>query len=129
MTRAPGWCVALLLVLGACMGVGVRDRALPPGMSVAFVSVRTDVAAGVAAAKPSAAELETITADLATIEAAVNGGDRSTLIGVGWARLAVLAETGVLARAQRGEIGPGVAQSRLERIRLFGESMAAAVSR
>jgi hypothetical protein len=123
---------AFLALIGACTGVAMRDKALPPAMAQAFPAVRMHVVAGIAAQNPplSVESVVAITADLDAIEAAVAIGDRVALLPIDWSgTLRPLAEAGVMARAQSGEIELGVAQSRLETVRLFSEAWTRAVSR
>lgn len=119
-------------VVSACAGVATRDRVLPASMGQAFPAVRQDVAAGVAAQNPPLGDevVAAINLDLAAIETALGEGNRAALLSIDWAgTLRPLAEAGVMARAQSGEIALGVAQSRLERVRLFSESWSAALAR
>lgn len=131
ISGARGLVALVALLASACTGVTAR-KALPLSMGYAFPAVRQDVEAGVAAQNPpmSAAAVAGIEQDLNAIASALESGDRAALLTIDWpGTLRPLAEAGVMARAQAGEIVLGLAQSRLERVRLFSESWTAAVSR
>lgn len=132
MKRTPIFMSMLAaLMLLACAGVRVRDEVLPRSMGQAFASIEPQVRAGAAAQDPplSAEQLSQVDADLAAIRGALERGVRAELLPIDWPRLRGFAEGGVVARAQRGEISLGVAQSLLERLRLFSESWTAALAR
>lgn len=134
MNRTPV-ALSLLAVFAlfvcACAGLKARDEVLPRSMGQAFASIEPQVRAGAAAQDPplSAEQVAQIDADLAAIRGALERGARAELLSIDWPPLRALAEGGIVARAQRNEIGLGVAQSLLERLRLFSESWTAALSR
>jgi hypothetical protein len=131
VTRASflGLFAGLALLVGACTGVRVRDTALPPGMAMAFASVEPQVRAGAAASNLTPEHVAAIDADLVTIREALDAGNRAALLPIDWPQLRSLAEAGIMARAQSGEIPLCVAQSHLERLRLFSESWTEALAR
>lgn len=118
-----GGVLALALLAAACAGGAARDRALPMPMAGAFTGVAADIERGAAADSSlnDAARAE-VAADVVRVREALAAGNRAALLGINWGRLEQLARDGVTARAVAGEIGPGVAASLLERIRLFSEA-------
>jgi hypothetical protein len=111
-----GVVLAAYLALLACAGVAARQHTLLPAMKSAWPGVAADVERGAALAAVD------VVAEVGSVTIALESGHRGHLLVVDWPRLRQLALDGINARAIAGEIGPGVASSLRERLRLFDEA-------
>ena len=105
---------ALLLAI-ACAGKAARQNVLIPTMRNAWGGIVDNIDAGA----PSGVEL----AARDERGAALRAGDIERIVGAGWAGLKVAALRGIDAMLVAGTIGPGVAESLRERVRMFGEAL------
>jgi hypothetical protein len=113
--------VAMLMVnLEGCAAwrQEARVQAVSPAVEQAWPGIKADAEAG-AADRSDLAAVE-------TMAQAVDSGDCREVARVGavvWPEVERLATEGIALRLSRGEIGPGVAQSKLERLALFAEAI------
>lgn len=104
---------ALLLTL-ACAGVSARENVLMPAMSKAFATVVAP------AVDRGATEAGVDLGDAVQVfQDALDSGDREQVRVLDWSGLRALALSGIQARVDAGEIGPGVARSLLETVNQF----------
>ena len=114
--------IALAMVLmTACAAQQAREQVLLPAMEQAWVGVKADIEAGIDILelqnqKDGAARAR---ADLAEFDDVFKTGDIERLPKTKWPQLANLANQGIAMRVVLGEIGAGVAKSKVERLRLF----------
>lgn len=103
-----GILTALILLTAACAGVAARKNVLIPTMELMWPSI-------VASIGSSSPEVEAMTV-------ALKSRDIDKVLLANWDLLRSLALAGIQARLDAGEIGPGVAESLQEGVRLFDES-------
>jgi len=124
--------VAALLVSGCSMlgvaGRETRENVLPPLVAEAWPCVEADVVRGINDARnefdieiDTAAEAVRRTGEWSMAVAVGEAGPIVELYRRDWARFSYYADRGIADRVDDNEIGPGVAESRLERVRKFGE--------
>jgi len=114
--------LGLLLAMG-CAGNKARDEAGFRALKVAWPAVKAEVDYGVNLMEANGLPpSEVAIARQAVVEfsGAVERGDRGAILVAAWLTLQGTAEYGIRARAASGEIGPGVADSLLERLNQFG---------
>lgn len=109
-----------LLLIAACAGVRARDELLRP-MALAFPPIAEMAERGA----PEARVVEAV----AGIRAALDSLNRGALLSLDWPAVRAAVEADIARRVQAGEIGIGVGQSLLERVRLFDESWTKALAR
>lgn len=97
-----------LILLTACAGLEARKNVLIPTMELMWPSI-------VASIGSSSPEVEAMTV-------ALKSRDIDKVLLANWDLLRSLALAGIQARLDAGEIGPGVAESLQEGVRLFDES-------
>ena len=120
--------ILALMVIGGCAGTKARDEVLMPTMSLAWPGIAVDVEYG-AQEMEDAAEAQAVRAEAIAIGEALGRGDRPALLTLDWNGVQGAALRGIQARITSGEIGHGVAQSLVERIRNFDAAWRQAVSR
>lgn len=116
-----------LLFLPACAGIEAREHALMPAMELALPGLAADAQPAIEALDPTEADAARATID--GIRAALETRDRSRLVGLDWSGIRSLVLSGIQSRLSAGDIGPGVAASKLERLRLFDEAWVTVTSR
>jgi len=114
-----------LLVLAACAGVTARNEVLLPAMEVAWVGVKADVEYGIdiLVLQGDIEMANDARSALAEFDDVFMTGDRERLPATQWPALADLAAQGIQMRVVIGEIGPGVAESKMERLRMFHDAL------
>jgi hypothetical protein len=113
--------IAVLAVMVAgCAGwrQEARERALSPAVEQAWPGVRQDALLGVTEPSDSAA-IETLDQALASGD----GAEASRVAAVVYPEVARLASIGIERQVAEGTIGPNVAESKRERLRLFGAAL------
>lgn len=122
--RIAGAVLALVLAFAAaCAGVRARSESLRP-MALAWPPIAAAAERGA-----EASQREHVAEVIAQIRAALDALDRDALRGVDWPAVRAAAAADINRRLQAGEIGPGVADSLTERIRLFDELLTKALER
>lgn len=102
------WILVLVLVLASCAGSAARVESLLPALRLAWPYIVRNVEGSMPSER---------VADLARrMGRALESGD----VVDGWEVLERAALLGIDVRLARGEIGPGVAESLRERVRMFG---------
>ncbi len=118
----------LLLAVASCVGTKVRDAALMPAVASAWTGVKADVEKGMEDAKEAGDLTESTEAvlrvQLGHLDKAIANKDRVALRALRptWPGFKALAERGITRRVKDGEIGVGVSQSLLERVRNFEDA-------
>jgi len=118
--------VVASLAQPGCAGNRARDNVLVPALGEISPGLRSDVAAGVETLDPI--EQEAASEDVAVFFEALGMNDRNAVIVRAvplWPAIETLALRGIDAKLAAGEIGPGVRESLLERVR----NMEAALTR
>jgi predicted aspartyl protease len=113
-----------LLLIAACAGVKARETVLMPVMAQAWstvLSLHVEVAATTNALEGVDPEL--LRSKSAAMQAALNSGDRYSVVAADWALLRPAALAGVQARVTANEIGAGVGMSIVETVRQFDVRM------
>jgi len=123
--------LALVLILSACVGTAARENVLLPALSVTWsVIVAPAITDGLAASDLPAEAVELRLAAVERVQLLLDSGDAAkalTIVGI-WPVLEPLALAGIEARLADGDIGPGVAASLRETVRLFGVRLAQLVA-
>lgn len=101
-----------VVLLAGCAGMKARENVLLPTMALAFSTV---IAPIIEASDPSSDVLLAVSA----VRAALEAGDGEA-VSAAWAVLEPAVLAAIDRRVDRGEIGPGVAGSLKEAVRLFG---------
>lgn len=119
----------LPLLLVSCVGGPARNNALLPAMQKAYNAgspfssgIYADVRRGIDArerTKVAKRELRLLADDLGD---ALKSGDYVRVSRVSWQSLRVMAIAGIGDQVNKGEIGPGVAESLILRVDLFNRS-------
>jgi len=122
---------ATLLFIGAattgCVSPQAKERVLAPAVELAWPGVRDDLQRGISDGLEDGEIDEETAAGLSDqvfdIGVALAEDDFEALGLAPWEALEVWADRGVQDRVDDGEIGPGVAVSRIERIDQFGRGL------
>lgn len=112
---------AIALAVVACAGIHAREQTLIPAMQLAWKGIQVDVVVGIENLEDEPAK-QILRTEVAAMTDALSSGDRERVISVDWPMLSGTALVGIRLRVNAGEIGPGVAESLRERIRVFDES-------
>lgn len=119
----------LLLAAVACQGMQQRSDAMGTIASIYATVIQPVVMVGIGAEEDSGrlsleeAQLaRTIVADIGRM---LEGRDPAQAVSIAslWERLLPYANAGIDAQVTKGDIGPGVASSLKETLRLFGERL------
>ena len=110
-----------LLLSTNCAGIKVRESALIPAMQTAWPAV----SASVSRASQTAATAKLLKA----MTDALDAQDRFAAKAVNWPLLKSFAMIGISIRLKAKEIGPGVAESLRERVRVFDLSYRKLIAR
>lgn len=102
---------AFLVLAAACAAARTADSVLLPAVREAWADVRTEAARG------GAAEGTILAFDRAL------GTSDYVVLPAMWVRIAPAALEDIQRRTNAGEVGPGVADSLRERVRMFGVSL------
>ena len=109
--------VAVLVLTCGCAMDAAMQGVLLPAMEKAWDGIKADIQRAIEFLPEDQQPIAT--ADLAEFDRAFRGGDLQGVIDSSWGALADLCAAGIARRVRLGEIGPGVAESKLERIRMF----------
>lgn len=113
--------VNLALVLSYCAGMKARENVLVPAMKMAWVGISSDIDASISLLTVDAASIvrskQKLMADV------LDAGDIPRILMLDWRILHGAALIGIILRLKRGEIGPGVAASLRERLRMFTRAL------
>lgn len=126
--------MATLLLLiascSSCAGTKARETVLMPALLQAWTATinKQVEAAAVANAVPLFTP-EQVRALGAALVSALESGDRSIARTVDWSALRQAALIGIQLRVKNNEIGPGVALSIVETVRLFDQDWTTLLSR
>ena len=118
-----------LLLSSACAGLKAREEILMPAMKIAWRAISKNVEQGIEASLATA-DIDAVLAagirsEIIAMDSALASGDPLRVADVNWHRLKRMAEAGINARRASGEIGYGVAQILLERLKKFHEAYVA----
>lgn len=106
----------LLLLLGAaCAGAAAREGVTLPAMRAAWSAIKVE-------ATREAVATQTGQAEVAAADAAMAAGTAAAIAAAPWGVVEALARADIQRRVDAAEIGPGVAASLLEELRLFSTS-------
>ena len=119
-------CVAMLAA--ACAGIAARENVLMPALAVAWTDVvhglvTLGIDANLQAGTIDPDQVITVMGDASRMGAALESGDRTQLIGIGWPALHGMALDGIRERLSREEISTGVAMSFAETVSQFDQRM------
>ena len=120
MKRLALGLVAVVL-LTSCAGIAAREHVLVPAMKMAWVGISSDIDVGISGLTVDAASA--VRVQQQWMAAALATSDIPRILMVDWVRLRSVAAFGILRRLKRGEIGPGVAGSLHERLRMFTRAL------
>jgi hypothetical protein len=114
----------ILLLAGACTGITARDEVLLPAMSLGWsttiaVQIEHDVSDRLGLGAIDAAQAQAILNESDAMQAALDSGDHTQVIGVNWGMLRLSALGGVQHRRDADEIGWGTAISIVETVDQF----------
>ena len=123
MRRARAFCAgAVLLLLVACAGLKARRHVLVPAMNMAWAGISSDIDVGISGLTVDAAS--GVRVQQQRMAAALTAGDITGILLVDWPALRKIAHQGIdLRRWKHGQIGPGVAESLRERLRMFTRAL------
>lgn len=111
----------LPLLVASCAGVIARDNIMLPAMSIAYDNgIYDNIIAGAEQESPATRVKLISLAD--RMGEALRSGDIAAVLRIDWPALQALAIVGIDIRRGLGSIGPGVAMSLQERVRLFHRS-------
>ena len=122
-TLAVLWAVVVSGAVVGCAGDRARSDVLGPAIVAVGSGIEADALRGVAfASDPDAAAVP-----VARFFGAIRSGDRGEVRAAwaDWAHVKLYAEVGVNRRVDSGEIGPGVAESLLERLAQYENALLA----
>lgn len=120
---------AAVLVVAGCVGMQARTGAMSTIATAYATIIQPVLLVGVGAEQDAGrlkpADAEAVRLAISEVGRLLDGGDLSqaTLIKQTWDRLLPFANSGIDAQVAKGEIGPGVAASLKETLRLFGERL------
>lgn len=117
MTRIRRLAPLLLLLGAACAGAAARQGVTLPAMRAAWEAIKVE-------ATREAVATQTGQADVAAADAAMAAGTAAAIAAAPWGVVEMLARGDITRRVAAGTIGPGVADSLLEELRLFAISRA-----
>lgn len=107
----------LCLAASACAGAAARTTATLPAMRAAWSAIKIEAEREAAATQSAEGVQAVVVAD-----GAMQAGDVAAIVAAPWPIVHQLAEGDIQRRVAAGQIGPGVAQSLREELRLFASS-------
>lgn len=115
---------ALAMFIAACAGNLVRDEVAEPALASVWTRVRVDIAAELENEPSAEGSLA-----LAQADAAITTGDNMRMAGVPWPKLMLIARAGIQREASGGGLHPAVAESLIERVSQFQQTIDAYLKR